>query len=543
MVKDRNMSSKSEEESNSNDGDTGANNSRIFESYDEIDNCKLNTLNRVRYFTGQLLLPEDFTHEQNYFNSKRHLTNKLVSGTGIVCGLHLQIADQGPEYLQVRISSGLAIDCCGKEIVVKNDKNISLKIDQRLFGKATKRVGLFLTGKEILKSPVPVHLTDSSSEGRLSESRIEESYKLVLKSVGERNVKIEFDKTRYNTEDKVRIELWDPDKLATKSKKDSKQQEGKRGDGDNVKINISSNKDRNGVDISLRKLRDNIYAGEINLTKSRESANRLTVSESDIIKAKYNDEIFTNAFVTSSNYSFILDERKVITSYYDNKLVKCYQEESSNHKTLNINNNNNQKHGVLLAILKTKGRGDKDDRQALDIDEDETDMYREIVYNNQLLYDLVSENKRQLEGEKRSQGTVLSDIYEIPTKILEELKPNHYHITEPIKFLENNPLYSHLSLEFPPIIILGRTTYKNSDNVMYFEDFDFNIVKKYTPNTKVDEKRLNEEMNPNQMQSISCKPLAVTNNSFRVIITKDSKEHDTTELVLRWWAMCQFREQ
>ena len=62
-----------------------------------IENCKLNTFNRVRYFTGQLLVPEDFTHEQNYFNSKRHLINKLVNGSGIVCGLKLQIVDQSSE--------------------------------------------------------------------------------------------------------------------------------------------------------------------------------------------------------------------------------------------------------------------------------------------------------------------------------------------------------------------------------------------------------------------------------------------------------------
>ena len=35
--------------------------------------------------------------------------------------------DQSAEHLQIRISSGLAIDCCGKEIIVKNDKNISLE--------------------------------------------------------------------------------------------------------------------------------------------------------------------------------------------------------------------------------------------------------------------------------------------------------------------------------------------------------------------------------------------------------------------------------
>ena len=516
------MSSERDDESNSKDGDNNDNNNyRIFESYDDIDNCKLNTLNRVRYFTGQLLLPEDFTLEQNYFNSKRHLINKLVYGSGIVCGLKLQIVDPSSEDLRIRISSGLAIDSCGKEIVVKNDKDVSLKIDKRLFGKTTKRIGLFLTRDEFLKSPTPVHLTNSSSEGQISENRVEESFKLILKPIEESTIKIEFDKTSYNIDDKVRIELWDPDKIATKSKKE-------KGEGENVKINISSNKDTNGVDISLLKLRNNIYCGGISLTKSRGSQNRLQVSDSDILRAKYNDDIFTNAFVTSSSYSFILNEKKMVTNYYDTKLLKCYQEENSNHKAIK---NKNQEHGVLLAVLKPKRRNDNEETQALDIDQDETEMYREIVYNNQLLYNFVSQNNRRLEGEKQStQCTILSDLYEIPADVIHDLEPNHYSVTERIYFLENNPLYSDKSLEFPPIIYLGRTTYKNSDNVMYFEDFD-NIAKKYSPNSKADKERLNEEINSNQMQSIGCKPMAVTNNSFRLIITKDSKEYKDSKRV------------
>ena len=118
---------------NSNYDKTTDNDYRIFESYDSLEDCKLNTHNRVRFFAGQLLSSEDFAHEQNYLNSKRHLINKLINGTGVVCGLDLQIVDQSSENLVIRIGSGLAIDCCGREIIVENSKDIPLKISQRSF--------------------------------------------------------------------------------------------------------------------------------------------------------------------------------------------------------------------------------------------------------------------------------------------------------------------------------------------------------------------------------------------------------------------------
>ena len=224
------MIGNSEEESNYNQDDNDHHNYRMSDSDNDHDKCKLDVFSRVRYFTGQLLVPEDFLQEQIYNNDKRHLLNRLVNGTGIVCGLNLQILDQSSEHLQIRISSGLAIDCCGKEIIVKNDKNHSLKI-KKLTDDSPKRIGLFLTRKDIPNSLVPIHLINSPSGGRLSESRIEESYKLVLKLIEESPVKIQFDKTSYCTDDKVRIEVWDPDNTIINGEKGMKAKGGARGQG------------------------------------------------------------------------------------------------------------------------------------------------------------------------------------------------------------------------------------------------------------------------------------------------------------------------
>ena len=70
---------------------------------------------RNNYFYGKKLDVAQFELEQNYYNNKRRLLNRLVSGYGVVCGLNVTLAD---DYQSVIVSPGLAIDKCGREIVV-----------------------------------------------------------------------------------------------------------------------------------------------------------------------------------------------------------------------------------------------------------------------------------------------------------------------------------------------------------------------------------------------------------------------------------------
>jgi hypothetical protein len=536
------MENRSEEKSYSNLDHSENDNYQIFESYDGLEDCRLNTYNRVRYFAGQLIVPEDLTHNQNYFNSKRHLINKIVNGTGVVCGLGLQITDQSAEQV-IRIDSGLAIDCCGREIVVENGKNISLKLSQSSYGKTVKRLGLFLIRREFLKSPVPVNTTESHSKAQLSESRIEESYDLILKPIETSPVKIEFDKASYNLDDKVRVELWDPDNLAKNVKEDSKQQ--RRENGDTIRVDISSGKTK--TKISLNKLRKvDVYQGEINLTTKNGGSkqNTLEVSDSDDIKATFSDDIFATAHITRSSDSFILDEKRTIANYYNKKLLKGYQEQNPACKALHLNN---QEHGVLLAIL--KGKDDEKDQQRLYIDRLETEMYKEVVYNNLLLYDFVGEinNSRQEVRKQPAQCVVLSGHHRITADTIKSLKENHYLITDPINIFEKYP-YSNKSLQFPPIIHLGRAPYKDPDkSIMGFENIDYAVLKTLYRSKEEDSRVLGNEMDLDQLEAISCRPLAITINSFRLAIIRNPVKFQeigdsTRALILRWWAVCQFKD-
>jgi len=70
---------------------------------------------RNRYFYGKMLDVFHFELEQQYFNSKRWLLNRLVSGYGVLCGLNVQL---GSDYQSIIVTPGIAIDKCGHEIVV-----------------------------------------------------------------------------------------------------------------------------------------------------------------------------------------------------------------------------------------------------------------------------------------------------------------------------------------------------------------------------------------------------------------------------------------
>lgn len=70
---------------------------------------------RNRYFYGKMLDVFHFELEQHYFNTKRWLLNRLVSGYGVICGLNVQLSSDNKSII---VMPGIAIDKCGHEIVV-----------------------------------------------------------------------------------------------------------------------------------------------------------------------------------------------------------------------------------------------------------------------------------------------------------------------------------------------------------------------------------------------------------------------------------------
>lgn len=86
--------------------------------------CEYNEFRRPRYFHGMLLDDKAFRSEQNYHAGKRKLLNRMLHGSGVVCGLGLNWAKDGQ---WIEIESGLALDCYGNEIWLEEPWRIEVK--------------------------------------------------------------------------------------------------------------------------------------------------------------------------------------------------------------------------------------------------------------------------------------------------------------------------------------------------------------------------------------------------------------------------------
>lgn len=84
---------------------------------------------RNRYFTGKYLTARDFADEQAYFLSRHRLHNRLLHGWGIVCGLKV-VRHPNPDCRKrwVVVHPGIALDCCGRELIVKCETAFELPL-------------------------------------------------------------------------------------------------------------------------------------------------------------------------------------------------------------------------------------------------------------------------------------------------------------------------------------------------------------------------------------------------------------------------------
>lgn len=84
---------------------------------------------RNRYFTGKYMTARDFADEQTYLIGRRYLHNRLLHGWGIVCGLDVR-PHPNPDCANcwVEVQPGVALDCCGRELVLTGRKALKLPL-------------------------------------------------------------------------------------------------------------------------------------------------------------------------------------------------------------------------------------------------------------------------------------------------------------------------------------------------------------------------------------------------------------------------------
>lgn len=96
------------------------------------DDCDVG-MERNRYFTGKYMTARDFQVDPAYFLSRHRLQNRLAFGAGIACGLIVRRHRNeqcGNTWLE--ITSGTAIDCSGREVVLDCDACIEVDPEQQL---------------------------------------------------------------------------------------------------------------------------------------------------------------------------------------------------------------------------------------------------------------------------------------------------------------------------------------------------------------------------------------------------------------------------
>jgi len=131
----------------------------------------LRPLVRNQYFYGKLLTVRDFQNEQSYHIKKQRLINRHIHGEGVVCGLVVEKTES--KVPKIRIKSGMALDCCGREIVVPEDEVMDLPTEEGKYW-------VVLHYSECGKEQVAAATNANSCEENCCFSRIEEGYTIEI---------------------------------------------------------------------------------------------------------------------------------------------------------------------------------------------------------------------------------------------------------------------------------------------------------------------------------------------------------------------------
>ena len=140
---------------------------------------------RNNYYYGKLMTQREYFAEQSYFNKKRWVINKMVNGWGVVCGLEVKpiLIDsdnpiKGYDTNRVKVTPGMAVDCCGREIIVYEEQVVELDPD-------INPSIICLEHFECKTEPVHIPFIECEQKDKFEFNRIRDSYQIVIKDPGE----------------------------------------------------------------------------------------------------------------------------------------------------------------------------------------------------------------------------------------------------------------------------------------------------------------------------------------------------------------------
>jgi hypothetical protein len=86
---------------------------------------KTSTNERPRYYSRQLVTPDDMTLEQDYFRAKMRRHNRFLHGWGVVCGARVV---QSTQAWMVIVKSGYILGPYGDEIYIETDQCVDVRV-------------------------------------------------------------------------------------------------------------------------------------------------------------------------------------------------------------------------------------------------------------------------------------------------------------------------------------------------------------------------------------------------------------------------------
>lgn len=311
-----------------------------------LKTCELGQFERNNYFYGKLMTVRDFEAEQDYFNNKRFLINRMIHGIGIICGLKVEDgnseAKKRPQKdknnsWSVYLNPGVALDCCGHEIVVNNGGPYAVK---GTFSE--KSNGLYLKYAECQKETVLGLSNLSNCEEKCCPSRIGETFTLEwgpLPELTEISGTVKEDKTLVSG---ALVEVIRNGTVIGSTVTDNK---GKY----YLRAELSSKEDKTPYII-------------------RVSASNREVTEKELVFKDFAKKKIINLRRPSQVKDPAKLKKKITQKYYEEHLTTCPKCDDAK---------------VLLVVFNEKN-------DSLEINKNNTYEYREIVYNNPMLYDLLS---------------------------------------------------------------------------------------------------------------------------------------------------------
>lgn len=144
---------------------------------------KLTAFERNYFFYGKLMDVPQFEKEQRYFNQKRLLLNRLVLGSGVVCGLDVVPGTEG----RVSIQPGVAIDKGGREITLPatipvNPHQLTDDLGDPIGAPIDEgTITICLAYAETSTDPVPVLVPDCDTPGNCAPSTLHEGFRILVR--------------------------------------------------------------------------------------------------------------------------------------------------------------------------------------------------------------------------------------------------------------------------------------------------------------------------------------------------------------------------